>query len=212
MTEFHVPLEPDRTAAVFVDVQNDFVHPEGGLPETLGYETARLERGAERMAAFLAEWRALDQPVVHVRTHQSDATDSTMWAERYPGRDVDICTPGTWGAEIYDGLEPEEGEHVVTKHRYSGFADTNMDLLLRTNDIETVVMCGCLSHVCVEATGRDAFHNDYWVAFASDACATTGAYEDLHEATLANMDQFYGDVATTAEILAAVEQRAVASA
>jgi len=211
MVDFDVPIDPDRTVAVVVDMQNDYVHPEGGLPERLGYETARLEAGADRMAEFLDDWRAAGQEVIHVRTHQSDATNSAPWSGRYPDRDIEFCVPGTWGAEFYDGLAPRADESVVTKHRYSGFADTNLDLLLRSNDVETLVMCGCLSHVCVEATARDAYHHDYWLVFASDGCATTEAYEDIHEATLANMDQFYGDVATCDEIVAAIEERAVAS-
>ena len=212
MSRLDSPVDPGRTAVVVVDMQNDYVHPDGGLPEALGYETERLERGAERMAAFLGEWRDRGNRAIHVRTHQSAATNSTVWDERYPDRDISICEPGTWGAEFYDGLEPTADEPVVTKHRYSGFADTNLDLVLRSGDVETVVLCGCLTHVCVEATGRDAFHRDYWLVFLEDCCSTTDDLVDLHEATLRNMDRFYGDVATSDSFLSAVDDRADAVA
>lgn len=205
MTRFDVPVEADRTALVIVDMQNDYVHPDGGLPAALGYPTDRLEADAGRMAAVLRRWREADQPVVHVRTHQSPSTDSAPWRDRYPDTDISICDPGSWGAAFYDGLEPAEGEPVVTKHRYSGFADTDLDLVLRSDGIETVALAGCLTHVCVEATGRDAFHNDYYAVFLEDCCSTTDDLSDLHDATLRNMDRFYGDVATGDELLDAVE-------
>lgn len=208
-TPFDVPIDPDSTAAIIVDMQNDYVHPEGGLPSALGYDTVRLERDADRMAQFLDAWRDRGLQVVHVQTHQSAATNSTVWARRYPDRDIAICEPGSWGADFYDDLTPGEDEPVVTKHRYSGFADTNLDLVLRSNGIETLVMCGCLTHVCVEATGRDAFHRDYWVTFLEDCCSTTDAYTELHEATLQNMDSFYGEVTTSDELVDAIDRQTV---
>lgn len=204
MASFDVPIEAGRIALVVVDMQNDYVHPDGGLPDQLGYGTDRLERDAERMQAVLERWRALDGPVVHVRTHQSAATDSTVWRDRYPDRDVSICDPGSWGADFYDGLGPVGDEPVVTKHRYSGFCDTDLDLVLRSNDIRTVAMAGCLTHVCVEATARDAFHRDYYVVLLEDCCSTTADLSDLHDATLRNMDRFYGDVAAGDELLDAI--------
>ena len=73
-----------------------------------------------------------------------------------------ICAPGTWGAEYYPGFEPRDvpdgqpgrTEYVVTKHRYSGFIGTDLDLILRSLEVKSLIMVGVASNNCVEATAR----------------------------------------------------------
>jgi ureidoacrylate peracid hydrolase len=88
---------------------------------------------------------------------------------------------------------------VVTKHRYSGFVGTELDMVLRSHGIKTVVMTGEATNVCVETTARDAFMRDYYVAFVSD-CTASGS-QAAHDATLVTMGRHFGTVLTSDDIV-----------
>ena len=131
-----------------------------------------------------------------------------------PMKDAAYCLKGTWGAELY-GIDARPGEEIIIKHRYSGFKGTNLDLILRSAGLQTVILTGVATNACVESTGRDVYMHDYYLVFVSDGAATTTAA--AHQATLANIDQFFGQVATSDEIEAAwaaapARLRAVAAA
>jgi len=117
-----------------------------------------------------------------------------------PLRDAPYCLKNTWGAELY-GIDARPGEEIVVKHRYSGFKGTNLDLLLRSAGVQTVILTGVATNACVESTGRDVYMHDYYLVFVSDGTATTSPA--AHDATLANIDQFFGQVATIDAIVAA---------
>jgi len=89
---------------------------------------------------------------------------------------------------------------IVSKHRYGAFEGTDLDLVLRSRGIRTVIMTGVATNVCVETTARQAFLKDYYVVFASDCSATFS--QAAHDATLHNIDQFFGEVVTSEQIMA----------
>ena len=91
-------------------------------------------------------------------------------------------------------------EVIVTKHRYGAFENTDLDLVLRSNRIKSVIITGVATNVCCETTARQAFMKDYYVLFTSDCCATYSQAQ--HDATLFNIDQFFGQVVTSDEIMA----------
>jgi ureidoacrylate peracid hydrolase len=117
-----------------------------------------------------------------------------------PLRDAPYCLTGSWGAAFY-GIDARAGEEIVVKHRYSGFHNTNLDLVLRSRGIQTVILTGVATNVCVESTARDVYMHDYYLVFSRDCTATMS--EAAHEATLSNMDQFFGQVASLEEIMRA---------
>jgi ureidoacrylate peracid hydrolase len=90
---------------------------------------------------------------------------------------------------------------VVTKHRYSGFVGTDLDLILRSHHTRSVIMTGEATNVCVETTARDAFMHDYFVAFVSDCTAAT--VKAAHEATLYTIGKHFGKVLTASEVIGA---------
>ncbi len=113
------------------------------------------------------------------------------------------CTlEGTWGADLHDRVRPVERprEFVVDKHRYSGFAGTRLDLLLRSHGVRTIVACGFATSGCVESTVRDAFFADYYVVLAEDACADYAP--ERHRASVTKVDLSFGRVVPTDAILA----------
>jgi ureidoacrylate peracid hydrolase len=79
---------------------------------------------------------------------------------------------GTPGVEIYPPVAPRPGEHVIRKHRFSGFFGTDLDMILRGWGIDTVIISGATTENCCHATARDALYRDYKVVFLSDATAT----------------------------------------
>src|SRR5690606_34693103 len=141
-----------------------------------------------RLGELLKAARSAGVTVVHVRNAYNTPdgrylSDSFLdvATRRLKGRaliDIPMCEPGKWGADHPEGYGPRDGEPVVTKHRYSGFHQTDLELVLRTRGIRTVVTSGVATNVCVETTARDAFMRDFYVVFPSDASATS--YEAAH--------------------------------
>jgi nicotinamidase-related amidase len=200
-------VAPRHTALIVVDMQNDFCSSEGSLAAS-GSDPGLIQAMAPRLQRLLEAARQIRLPIVHVRTEHSAWTNSASWLGRMRGRRRVVCSPGSWGAEYYAGFEPrsddarEPGGHefVVTKHRYSGFVGTELDLILRSHGIRSVIMTGEATNVCVESTARDAFMRDYWVAFVSDCTATT--VQAAHDATLYTMGKHFATVVTGEEVMA----------
>jgi ureidoacrylate peracid hydrolase len=103
------------------------------------------------------------------------------------------------GAEFINELSPGKGEVTIHKHRYSGFKGTDLDMILRANDIRTCIVTGVSTNVCVESTFRDAFEHGYYIAVPSDGTASWS--KELGEATLQNVTHRFGLVTTVDEIV-----------
>jgi len=218
-------VAPGRAALVTVDVQNDFCHQDGFLGK-LGTPMGLIQAMVPRLARLLDAARERGVPVIPVISHHDEEYASPVVTEQKlrhglpmekdgrPMKDAAYCLKGTWGAELY-GIDARPGEEIIIKHRYSGFKGTNLDLILRSAGLQTVILTGVATNACVESTGRDVYMHDYYLVFVSDGAATTTAA--AHQATLANIDQFFGQVATSDEIEAAwaaapARLRAVAAA
>jgi ureidoacrylate peracid hydrolase len=204
-------VSPGHAALVTVDVQNDFCHQDGFLGK-LGAPLGLIQAMVPRLQRLLDAARERRVPVIHVISHHDEEYASPVVTEQKLRhglpmekdgralRDAPYCLKGTWGAELY-GIDARLGEEIVIKHRYSAFKGTNLDLILRSAGIQTVVLTGVATNACVESTGRDVYMHDYYLVFVSDGTATTTT--TAHQASLANIDQFFGQVATADEIEAA---------
>ena len=204
-------VAPARAALVIVDVQNDFCDDRGYLGR-LGAPMGLIQSMAPRLQRLLASARQHGVPVIHVISHHDEEYASPVVTEQklrhglpmeLDGRalrDAPYCLKGTWGAQMY-AVDSRPGEDIVVKHRYSGFHGTNLDLLLRSRGIQSVILTGVATNACVESTGRDVYMHDYYLVFVSDCTATTS--EAAHNATLVNIDQFFGQVASAEEIIRA---------
>jgi ureidoacrylate peracid hydrolase len=176
-------LEPKHAAVVVVDMQNDFCHEDGGLAKN-GGNVARTQAIVPALNALIADARKAEVPVIFVRAAHNKWTDSEARRAKQFGRQHAICAEGTWGCEWY-GVAPEPGDAVVTKHRFSAFINTDLELILRAQGIQTLVMTGTATNVCVESTARDGFMLDHFIVFVDDCCGTGD--EAAHAATLRNM-------------------------
>jgi ureidoacrylate peracid hydrolase len=106
-----------------------------------------------------------------------------------------MCEDGTWQADFYGDVRPGHGDITISKHRYSAFHNTDLDLVLRSHGIRTVVLTGVLTNVCVETTAREAFVRDYYVVLVEDG--TASCQPEDHAMTLRNIERFFGVVSST---------------
>lgn len=188
-------------ALLVIDVQNDFCHDEGGLSKLGSYSLEFIKPMVPKLSAFVGAARSTRVPVMWIRTEYDDWTTSSNWVRRRGGDVVEICRPGTWGAEWYEGMDPADGELVMVKHRYSPFVNAPLDTVLRAQGIDTLLIAGVTTNVCVESTARDAFMREYQVVVVADCVATY----DLaaNEASLQNIRNHFGAVLTSQEIVQA---------
>ena len=195
-------IQPSHTALVIVDMQNDFVDPAGWVAREAmpGYlDSAGIPKALEAARRLLESARKADILRVFVTMLGDEKYLSPPMLAQYrrlQGDGRPGCTlEGTWGAETHQTLAPRPAdprEIGVDKYRYSAFAGTRLDLLLRSHGIKTLVTCGVATSGCVESTVRDALFADYYVVTASDACAD---YQpDRHEHSLRKLDLSFGYV------------------
>ena len=178
-------LTPDHTAVLVIDMQNDAILPEGKFA-LAGNDISGMLEILPRCAAFIESARGYGVRVVHVRTItlKDGNSDSPSWlrAKATITGETQWFLDDTWGAEFCAGCQPREGEAVVTKHRSSAFVNTDLDQILRNNEIKTVVVIGEQTPGCVEATYREAAYRDYYNVLIEDCVA---AYDRAqHEASL----------------------------
>jgi nicotinamidase-related amidase len=127
---------------------------------------------------------------LRMRAGQSEPAASAGWT---------FAVAGTWGAEFVADLLPERRDPVVTKYRSSAFHGTDLEVILRSNGVRTVVVTGCTTEGCVESTVRDAGMHDYFTVLASDCVGSDDPV--LHEASMLVMTAYRTDVATSDQIL-----------
>jgi ureidoacrylate peracid hydrolase len=195
-------LEPARCVLMVVDMQNDFCASGGYIDRTMGKDVSAAAAILPRIQELVAQARMARVPVVWLRADYSHDRIPDSMAVKLAARGIqaECCKPGTWGFEWF-GLEPAEGEPVVTKHSYSGFTGTNMREVLKTLARSTVVFTGVQTQVCVESTLRDAHAHGYFCVAVQDAVGSHT--QALHEATLNNVRFLFGDVCAAADVTAA---------
>lgn len=196
-------VDPRHTALVAIDIQNDFCHADGHFARA-GKPVAHMQPAVQRMKDLVAAAQSLGVRVYFLRqlTLPDGKSDSPAWL-RFKTRDgkaPDYARPGTFGSELVQGLVPGPGDCVVDKFRPDGFLGTTLDMLLRAQRIETVVLLGTTTEGCVESTVRAASYHDYYVVVASDAVASPNIR--LHENSLEFFKARY-PLHTTDEIIQA---------
>ncbi|HMM38664.1 MAG TPA: cysteine hydrolase family protein [Desulfovibrio sp.] len=180
-------------ALVIVDIQADYFP--GGRMELVGSPEA-----AAQAARLLFAFRDKGWPVFHVR-HESTRPGSTFFL------------PGTPGAEFHPLVQPRPGEAVVLKRFPNSFRDTPLLDLLREAGVRELVVCGMMTHMCVDATVRAAFDLGFGCVVPVDACATrTLSFQgaaipaaQVHGAFLAALGAVYCRLVTTSECLELLE-------
>jgi len=182
---------PQRTALINVDPQNCFISSPNDL--------AVLERINE-LAAVCREAGVL---VIHTRHILApDGSDAGVLADIFP--ELDIVHRGSEGAEYHDHLVVDPRDVHLEKPRFGAFYATNLELLLRTRGIDTVIISGYVTNVCCETTAREAAVRDFRVFFLSDGTSTGDIGDvtrnELQRATLATLGILFAQVLTVEEM------------
>lgn len=175
---------------LLVDLQNDYFP--GGCMELVG-----IQKAAANAQRLLRHYREKQWPVIHVQ-HLAMRPGSGFFL------------PGTQGADIHVMLAPREEEDVVRKHYPNSFRETLLGDVLQQKHISRLVICGAMSHMCIDATTRAAFDLGFDCTVAEDACATrdlsfggrTIPATDVHGAFMAALSSPYANVVSTRGILA----------
>jgi len=161
-------IDPKKTAMIVVDLQNDFVASGAAM------ETPAARQIVPKIAEALRICRDAGIKIIYTaHVHRRDGCDMGLFDDLHPPiANRDALVDGTPGVEVYPDLAPAPGEHVIKKHRYSGFFGTDLDIILREWGVDTVIISGTTTENCCHATARDAMFRNYRVVFLSDATAT----------------------------------------
>ncbi len=157
-------LAHGQVALLVVDVQRDYFTP-GGAAEvpSAGAILPAVNR-------LIDGFRAVDKPVVFIRhANRADGSDVGRMMDFSPAGEVDVFVEGTAGADFEPSLHYDDGDLVVTKRRYDSFAGTELDAILRTARVRSIVIVGLMTSFCCETTARAGHGRDYEVIFVSDA-------------------------------------------
>jgi len=185
-------IDLDKTALVIIDMQRDFLEP-GGFGAALGNDVTRLQAAVEPCRAVLSAARKARLLVIHTREgHRPDLSDAPplkvargdpalrIGAQGPMGR---ILIRGEPGHDIIPELYPVTGEPVIDKPGKGAFCQTDLELMLRNRGIETLLVCGVTTEVCVNTTVREANDRGFRCIVLSDCCASY--FPEFHQAGLA---------------------------
>ncbi len=178
-----------KTALLLIDIQNDYF--ENGTMPLHGALQA-----AENAQLILSKFRKESMEIVYIQ-HIATRPSATFFL------------PQTLGAEIYSSLKPDNQEKVIIKHFSNSFIDTELQQYLKTNEITDLVICGMMSHLCIDATVRAAKDLGYQITLIEDACATKDLQigdqkikaRDVHYSFMAALSYYYASVISTKEFL-----------
>lgn len=215
-----IEIDAEKSAVVVVDMQNAFAS-KGGMLDIAGVDISGADSVMRKIAVVLDRARASSMPVVHLQMgYKPDQSNSggpnspnfhkelamTLMNRRSELRGK-LLTEGTWDFEIVETLKPHPSDLVVVKTRYSGFAGTPLDSILRTRGIRYLIFAGIATNVCVESTLRDAYFLDYWPVLLRDGAMAAGGTA-AHDATVFNVENFFGWSLTTDDFLSALSNSA----
>jgi nicotinamidase-related amidase len=171
--------DPAHTALIVVDMQNEIWSPKGGYSRNTDSEpteAAPVIREIQRLleAARRSGTLVVYAEYVHRNRLGANLMDGPNYAMHRDSDWVSCVREGTWGAQTIDELTPQEGEFVFTKSRGSSFKSTNMDDVLRTRGIRTLILTGCATGGCVMSTHIGALSHGYYPLLVTDAISPAG--------------------------------------
>src|SRR5215469_163097 len=178
-------MVPSRTALINVDLQRCFV--EGSPLASPGGPAV-----VERVNPLARACRQAGVTVVHTRVSvKPDRSNAGLMTELVPGFIIDLLTEGSASAELHDALEVDPADIILGKPRYGAFHGTDLEQILRSRGLDTVIITGIATNICCETTAREAAQHDFRVFFVSDGTATMEMSgvpaKDLQRATCASL-------------------------
>ena len=197
-------LDPNRSALLIQDLQNDVMIEGGAFAESGAPAHATSQNVVENVKRLAEAARSAGMPVIHVwYIVEQGAVGLKQNAPLFEGvKGGNGLVRGTWGAAPAEGLEPREGDHVVEKMRMNAFYNTRLDILLRGLGAETIVITGAWTNMSIEHTARHGADAGYRVVVVSDGTSTLN--DEWQHAALNYALTNVGRVATCDEIAQAL--------
>jgi len=188
-------------ALIVVDMQRDFLLPDGLLPVWGGPAVM------PNIQALIDRFHAATRPVMFSRhVYENPETDGGATARWWKvDKSSQLLREGTWHAELAEALSPGPQDKIIPKRRYSAFYGTDLEILLRTSGVKEVLITGVCTNICCEATAHDAFFRDFEVYFVLDGTGATD--EAAHLGTLRNFSLAYGRTITTQQAIESLQEK-----
>lgn len=201
MSQLADPLDPERTALLVVDAQNAFAAAgsplaEKGLDLSAPIDSVPAVQEAIEVARDNCRTVAFSRSVRNPDRNEDPAARFDIVPT--VDRGETICQAGDWDAQYVEGIDPRPEEYEVVKQGFDAFHGTDLDYYFRTEGVDTLLVCGFVTDVCVEGTARGAHERGYNIALVTDACASYT--EKRHRVAVDFVDSYLG----TATSLAAV--------
>lgn len=208
-TNREIPLVPEHSALLYVDVQNFCAHRDGGefggltdqqFEDEFGYFLGQLENGVvANMQTLQSAFRTAGIEVLYT-TIESLTKDGRDRSLDYKITGFNVAR-GSWDGKVIDEIAPGDDEIVFPKSSSSVFVSTHIDYVLRNLGIRQLVICGLVTDQCVESALRDACDLGYLVTLVTDACATYS--QQRHDNSLSEIKGYCRQV-TTAQLVAEI--------
>jgi ureidoacrylate peracid hydrolase len=226
-----IVIDPTKSALIVVDMQNDF-GAKGGMFDRAGIDISGIRSAIGPTAKALATARTAGMKIIYLKmAFRPDLSDlgapdspSARSAQRLgfgdtirapDGRESRILIRDTWNTDILPELKPQADDVVIYKHRYSGFYQTDLDATLKKLGIKHLIITGCTTSVCVEATVRDAMYRDYRCVALTDCMNQPKLGKSLpgsnHDASLVLIEGSFGWVSTSDQFIKALQKQPVAA-
>jgi nicotinamidase-related amidase len=181
-------VAPKHTALLIVDMQNDYCSP-GGASDRNNRDLSQIKAMVPSMLDLIAVARQIGVPLIFTKYTVGPGTAGLSGPEilrrgmNFAG--LDSTVRGTWGHDLIADIPCKEDDLVIEKRRLSAFTGTDLDLVLGSAGVKTLVIGGVVTQGCVESTVREAANADYYVAVARDCVASTDA--QAHKTALRSM-------------------------
>lgn len=220
-----VEFDIASTAVIVVDMENDF-GSKGGMFDRAGIDISMIQKAVNPTAKVLSAARQAGIKIIYLKMgYQADLSD--LGTEDSPNRighlhamhvGDTITTPAgtksrilirdSWGTDIVTELKPTKDDIVLYKTRFSGFYQTDLDLILKKMGIRKIIFTGCTTSVCVESTIRDAMFRDYTPILLED-CAAEPVGSDFsrsnHDASLFVIEKVFGRISDSDKFVKSIE-------
>ena len=200
----YVTYEKEMTALLVIDPYNDFISEGGKLWDRIK-TVAEANNCVPNMSQVLNAARKAELRIFYALHHRYRPGDYETWKYIAPIQKAawsrKTFEDGTWGGEIRTEFKPQPGDVVALEHWCSsGFANTDLDLLLKNHGIHKLIVIGLIAHTCVESTVRFAAELGYEVTMVKDATADYSD-EEMHAALDINIPNYASAIVTTNEVV-----------
>ena len=184
MADEPLKLDAKRTAMLILDLQNDVMIDGGAFAESGAPEHAKEQNVVEHVKSLADAMRKAGGHVIHVwYIVEEGAPGLKLNAPLFDGvKDTNALVRGSWGAAPAEGLEPQQGDHVVEKMRMSGWQGTRLETLLAGLGVDTIVVTGAWTNMSIEHTARTGADKGFYMVVPEDCCSTMNA--DWHNASI----------------------------